>query len=226
MDVVSIEKSGEHFRILYDVKGSFTIHRISAEEATYKLAKVKKVQLGPKGVPYVVTHDGRTVRYPDPAIRVNDTIKFDFAQNKITEHLKFETGNIVMVTGGRSVSSPRLLATFSRLASFLTHPFPSSSPQQHGSCRSHRLARASPRRLRRSSFPRPRSAFSERLDLTSYPRFSRSSTFRTSSAEPSPLVFPTSSSLARDPRPLSPSPRAREPRFVFPTLLALLLSVP
>src|SRR5882762_10011976 len=76
-DVISIEKSGEHFRLLYDVKGRFTIHRITPEEATYKLLKVRKMALGPKGVPYVVTHDGRTIRYPDPAIRVNDTVKYD-----------------------------------------------------------------------------------------------------------------------------------------------------
>lgn len=69
-DVISIEKSGEHFRLLYDIKGRFAIHRITAEEATYKLLKVKKVQLGAKGVPFIVTHDGRTIRYPDPAIKV------------------------------------------------------------------------------------------------------------------------------------------------------------
>lgn len=33
MDVVSIEKTGEFFRIHYDVKGRFLLHRISAEEA-------------------------------------------------------------------------------------------------------------------------------------------------------------------------------------------------
>lgn len=32
-DVVTIDKTGEHFRLIYDVKGRFTIHRISAEEA-------------------------------------------------------------------------------------------------------------------------------------------------------------------------------------------------
>jgi len=101
-DVISIEASGEHFRILYDIKGRFTIHRITPEEASYKLLKVKKVQLGARGVPYVVTHDGRTIRYPDPAIKVNDTIKFDLVQNKITEFVKFDVGNVVMATGGRN----------------------------------------------------------------------------------------------------------------------------
>lgn len=33
MDVVSIEKTGEFFRLIYDVKGRFTVHRITADEA-------------------------------------------------------------------------------------------------------------------------------------------------------------------------------------------------
>jgi len=103
MDVISLEKSGEHFRLLYDVKGRFVIHRITPEEATYKLLKVRQVALGAKGVPYVVTHDGRTIRYPDPHIRVNDTIKFDLEQNKIVDYVKFDTGNVVMITGGRNM---------------------------------------------------------------------------------------------------------------------------
>lgn len=32
-DVVEIEKTGENFRLIYDVKGRFTIHRITTEEA-------------------------------------------------------------------------------------------------------------------------------------------------------------------------------------------------
>lgn len=59
--------------------------------------------LGPKGVPYIVTHDGRTIRYPDPSIKVNDTVKFDIEQSKITDFVKFDTGNIVMITGGRNM---------------------------------------------------------------------------------------------------------------------------
>merc|ERR1712230_163733 len=67
MDVISIEKTGEHFRLVYDTKGRFTVHRIQAEEAEYKLGKVKRVQLGKGGIPFLVTHDARTIRYPDPA---------------------------------------------------------------------------------------------------------------------------------------------------------------
>ena len=41
MDVVQIEKTGENFRIIYDVKGRFTVHRITASEAAYKLCRVR-----------------------------------------------------------------------------------------------------------------------------------------------------------------------------------------
>ena len=60
MDVISVEKTGEHFRLVYDTKGRFTVHRITSEEAEYKLGKVKRVQLGKGGVPFLVTHDART----------------------------------------------------------------------------------------------------------------------------------------------------------------------
>jgi len=102
MDVISIEKTDEHFRMLYDVRGRFAIHRISAEEAKYKLGRVKRVMMGPKGTPYIVTHDGRTIRYPDPAVKANDTVKIELETGKMSDHIKFETGNLAMISGGKN----------------------------------------------------------------------------------------------------------------------------
>ncbi|MCL4131060.1 UNVERIFIED_CONTAM: hypothetical protein GTU68_027006 [Idotea baltica] len=103
MDVVSIQKTGEHFRILYDVKGRFILHRITDEEAKYKLCKVKKISTGPKGVPYLITTDGRTLRYPDPLVKVNDSILFELEKSKMKDYIKFDTGNLCMITGGRNL---------------------------------------------------------------------------------------------------------------------------
>jgi len=103
MDVVTIDKTGEYFRLIYDVKGRFTVHRITADEAKYKLCKVKRVQIGPKKIPFLTTHDGRTIRYPDPLIHPNDSIQLDIATGKITDHIRFESGNLVMITGGRNL---------------------------------------------------------------------------------------------------------------------------
>jgi len=103
MDVVNIEKTNENFRLLYDTKGRFTIHRITGEEAKYKLGKVRRVQIGAKGIPFLVTHDGRTFRYPDPAIKVNDTVKIDLETGKLTDHIKFDVGNLAVITGGNNI---------------------------------------------------------------------------------------------------------------------------
>ena len=42
------------------------------------------------------------IRYPDPKIKVNDTVKIDLATGKITDFIEFDTGVIAMVTGGRN----------------------------------------------------------------------------------------------------------------------------
>ena len=102
MDVIEIEATDEFFRLVYDSKGRYVTHRISKEEAGYKLGRVKHLKLGSKGIPFVVLHDGRTIRYPDPAIKVGDTVVLDIKTNKITEFLKYDVGQMVMVTGGRN----------------------------------------------------------------------------------------------------------------------------
>jgi small subunit ribosomal protein S4e len=117
MDTIRFAKTDENFRVLYDVKGRFVLHRIGAEESQYKLCRVQKLSKAKKAtighnpfqtgqaatIPYVVTHDGRTVRYPDPKIQVNDTVKFDMKSGKITGYLKFDVGNLAMVTRGANV---------------------------------------------------------------------------------------------------------------------------
>lgn len=50
-----------------------------------------------------MTHDGRTIRYPDPVIRVNDTVKLDLESGKIIDVVKFEAGNLCYLTGGRNM---------------------------------------------------------------------------------------------------------------------------
>jgi len=114
MDVITIEKTNETFRLLYDTKGRFTLQRITPAEAKYKLLKVRKQSVGSKGIPYISTHDGRTIRYPDPLIKVNDTVKFDLETGKITDFAKFELGNLVMVTGGKNVGRVGVIVTRER----------------------------------------------------------------------------------------------------------------
>ncbi|OXB64553.1 UNVERIFIED_CONTAM: hypothetical protein H355_002219 [Colinus virginianus] len=82
MDVISVEKTQEHFRLLLDTKGRFIPHPIRAEEAAYKLCRIKRVLVGSKGVPAAITHDGRTIRFPHPAIKTHDSVRLDLESGK------------------------------------------------------------------------------------------------------------------------------------------------
>lgn len=103
MDVVSIERTKETFRLVYDVKGRFVLHLITKEEGGYKLCKVKRQQTGAKGVPYIVTHDARTIRFPDPDIKMDDTVRVNIETGQVEGFVKFDVGNVCMVTGGHNV---------------------------------------------------------------------------------------------------------------------------
>lgn len=103
MDVISIEKSNENFRVLYDTQGKFILKTLKPEEAKFKLCKIKRKEVGPNKIPYIVTHDARTLRYPHPDISVYDTVKLELATNKIQEVLKFEIGNLAYITGGNNI---------------------------------------------------------------------------------------------------------------------------
>lgn len=102
MDVIELDKCGDAFRLLYDVKGRFVLHRVDKEEKKYKLCKVMKTMVTANKVPAAITHDGRTVRFPDPDVKANDTIKIDIATGKMTDMIKFEVGAMVMVTRGHN----------------------------------------------------------------------------------------------------------------------------
>jgi len=109
MDVVTIDKTGENFRILYDVKGRFQAVRIDAKEAQFKLCKVIKKRLGTNKVPYIVTHDGRTIRFPHPDIKQNDSVKLNLETNEVDCVIKFDNGATIFVSGGNNIGRVGIL---------------------------------------------------------------------------------------------------------------------
>ena len=114
MDVVEIPAANDTFRLIYDPKGRFVLHRIKDEEKGFKLCRIVKLGVTNKRVPYVVTHDGRTLRFPDPVLQVNDTVKVDIASGKIISFHKFETGKVAMVTKGTNKGRVGTVVHFER----------------------------------------------------------------------------------------------------------------
>jgi small subunit ribosomal protein S4e len=87
---------------LYDTKGRFVLHKIDSSEKEYKLCKVKSTSVTLKKVPYLVTHDGRTIRYPDPLVKTDDVVKVDIKTGKIIDFIKFDSGKCCTVTKGNN----------------------------------------------------------------------------------------------------------------------------
>ena len=65
--------------------------------------KVVKTAVGPNKIPYLITHDSRTIRFPHPDIATNDTIKYNLETGEIENFFKFEQGASVMINGGKNI---------------------------------------------------------------------------------------------------------------------------
>jgi small subunit ribosomal protein S4e len=111
MDVIELgrqetgkpNKSVERFRLLYDAKGRFVAHKIEDKEAEFKLCRVNKWFIGDKKVAQIVTHDGRTIPYAHPQVRLHDTIKLNLNTGDAESFFKFKKDSVAMVTAGRNV---------------------------------------------------------------------------------------------------------------------------
>lgn len=79
MGIIRVTRLGENFHLMYDTKDHFAVHWITPEKVKCKLGKVRKIFVGTKEIPHLVTHDACSIRCPEPLIRVNDTIKIDLA---------------------------------------------------------------------------------------------------------------------------------------------------
>ncbi|KFO21877.1 40S ribosomal protein S4, Y isoform 1 [Fukomys damarensis] len=63
----------------------------------------RKICVATKGILHLLTQDVRTICYPDALIKVNDTIQIGLDTSKIIDFIKFDTGNLCMVTGGANL---------------------------------------------------------------------------------------------------------------------------
>eukprot|EP00754_Rhynchopus_humris_P002951 Rhum_TRINITY_DN11613_c0_g2::Rhum_TRINITY_DN11613_c0_g2_i1::g.46234::m.46234/K02987/RP-S4e, RPS4; small subunit ribosomal protein S4e len=98
MDILTIPKAKDAFRVVYDVKGRFVLQKI--DDVSTKLCKVVKKYTTVNNVSAIQTHDGRTVRFQDPLIHAGDSIVLDLATNTVVDFVKFKPGVSCMITGG------------------------------------------------------------------------------------------------------------------------------
>lgn len=66
------------------------------------MCKIVKKFVGPNKIPYIITHDARTIRFANPAIKNGDTIKLSIQTGEILESYKQTIGNIALATNGNN----------------------------------------------------------------------------------------------------------------------------
>ncbi len=104
MDVISIPKTGEHFRMMLDTNGKLRLVKITEDKAKWKLARIENKTTVKKGKTQLNLHDGRNIVLANPGhYKTGDTIKIDFEHQKIIETYPFAEGNLAYLIGGQHV---------------------------------------------------------------------------------------------------------------------------
>ncbi|MCK5547765.1 MAG: 30S ribosomal protein S4e [Thermoplasmata archaeon] len=112
MDVVSIPKIKENFRVLLDKNGKLRLVSIKEKDAEWKLARIEnkttiagsKVQLN--------MHDGRNILLKKSKYRTGDVLKIEVPAQKIIDAYSLEKGNTAFLIGGKHVGELGLIEKY------------------------------------------------------------------------------------------------------------------
>jgi small subunit ribosomal protein S4e len=103
MDVVSIPKTGQHFRILINELGKLVPHPIEEGEASFKLCRVERKKIIRGGKVQIGLHDGRNLLLERPdEIRTRDVVKISLPEQKVLEIVPFEAGSLALIIDGKN----------------------------------------------------------------------------------------------------------------------------
>jgi small subunit ribosomal protein S4e len=108
MDVLTIKKTGQSYRMLMDYKGRLKLLPIDDNESGWKLARVDRKTTVPGGRTQITLHDGRNILLPKDQYKTGDVLKIEVPSQKVLKAYKLDKGSIALLTGG---SHPGTLQT-------------------------------------------------------------------------------------------------------------------
>lgn len=103
MDVISIPKVKQDYRILYDKNGRLTLVPISGKDAEWKLQRIENKTIIKGNKVQLNFHDGRNLIVKKDEYKTGDVLKISFKDNKISDVFKYEKGTISMIIGGSHI---------------------------------------------------------------------------------------------------------------------------
>ena len=102
-DVLSLNDTNEHFRVILDKKGKIDLIKIEKEESTIKPCKVtgKKAV---KGKIQLNLYDGKNILVEKDDFKVGDTLLLVLGKKfVIKEHVKLDKNSSIYLTGGKRI---------------------------------------------------------------------------------------------------------------------------
>jgi len=111
MDVLSIEKTGKHYRILPDSHYGLIMHEINEKESIYKLCRLANKTTVKGGHIQLNLHDGRNIliRVKDPKnpkedkYKHMDVLKISVPEQEILKVLNFKVDNLAIIMSGKNI---------------------------------------------------------------------------------------------------------------------------
>jgi small subunit ribosomal protein S4e len=101
MDVISIPKINEHYRVLFDRRGVLRVVKIDEERAKWKLCRIENKTMVKGGKIQLNLHDGRNIIVEENSYKTGDVLKISLPEQEILEVIPMEKGYLAMITGGR-----------------------------------------------------------------------------------------------------------------------------
>ena len=101
MDLIDIPKTKESFRVLLNKKGNISLIKLKQDEAKVKLCKIIGKSVIKTGKIQLNLNDGKNMIIDKNNYNTGDTLVIDVPEQKIKEHLKFEKGVCIYLSGGK-----------------------------------------------------------------------------------------------------------------------------
>jgi small subunit ribosomal protein S4e len=100
MDVVTVSKTKQSYRMLMDYKARLQLVAIDDAEKGWKLARIDGKTTNKKGKAQLNLHDGRCISLPRDQYKTGDVLKLEVPSQKIMKAFKLEKGSIAFLIGG------------------------------------------------------------------------------------------------------------------------------
>ncbi len=100
MDVVTVTKTKQSYRMLVDYKAKLKLVSIEDLEKDWKLARIDNKTVVSKGKVQINLHDGRNMLLPKDQYKTGDVLKIELPTQKVVKAFKLEKGSLALLIGG------------------------------------------------------------------------------------------------------------------------------